>query len=464
MLNSLIHYFYPDLKASETRKFGILAFTFFLIIGTYWCIRLLKNILFIKICFPEDLGCVPNQGLLLQPTAKMISPFVVFALVLVYSKLVDIFKKHVLFYIICSVYALLFGSFTTMLILRNMYGNAFIGKAALAAFGWISYFTIESFGSLIVALFWSFTNSITASESAKRGYPMIIAFAQIGAIIGASALIFSHTFGLPTLLAAVTLGTLSIIPAVWYFMQVVPASEQVGDVHAAKTEGKAEGMAGFTEGIRLLFTRPYLMGILLVSTLYEVMNQVLEYQMQTQANSAASFSGELGFAQFQGYYGVATNTLSFLMALLGTSYLIKKYGLRFGLLFFPICLVLALASLLGFYYYGHPTAGHLLAATFIAMMIAKGLGYAVNNPVKEMMYIPTSKDAKFKTKGFIDVFGSRMAKLGGGQINNLYKGNLHNLMIFGTFYSFGLAAIWILAAIYVGNKNAQLIKEGKIVE
>ncbi len=464
MLNSLVHYFYPDLKQSEIKKFGILSFTFFIIIGTYWCIRLLKNTLFIKVCFPEELGCIPNQGILLQPTAKMISPLVVFALVLVYSKLVDMYKKHVLFYIICSVYVLLFGSFTAMLVLRHVYGNAFIGKSALAAFGWVSYFTIESFGSLVVALFWSFTNSITASEAAKRGYPMIIAVAQIGAIIGAAALIFSNVFGLPLLMGLVTLGTFSIMPAIYYFMKTVPASEQVGDVHAAKTEGKAEGIWGFVEGIRLLLTKPYLMGILLVSTLYEVMNQVLEYQMQTQANVFPSFSGELGFAQFQGYYGVATNMLSFLMALLGTSYLIKKYGLRFGLLFFPFCLVTALAALLAFFYFGHPTAGYLLAATFIAMMIAKGLGYAVNNPVKEMMYIPTSKDAKFKTKGFIDVFGSRMAKLGGGQINNLYKGNLNDLMIFGTFYSFGLAAVWILAAIYVGNKNQQLIKEGKIVE
>ncbi|MGE0010143.1 MAG: NTP/NDP exchange transporter [Candidatus Babeliales bacterium] len=464
MLSSLIHYFYPDLKPNEVKKFGILALIFSLIIGGYWLIRLLKNTLFIKVCFPEDLGCIPNQGLLLQPTAKLISPLVVFALVLVYSKLVDMYKKHVLFYIIASVYVLLFGSFTVMLFLRNMYGNAFLGKTLLGAFGWVSYFTIESFGSLIVALFWSFTNSITASDSAKRGYPLIIACAQVGAIIGAGLMIFSHTFGLPQLLAVVTLTTAAIIPAVYYFMKEVPASDQVGDPKSAKTEGKSEGSAGFLEGIRLLFTKPYLMGILLVSTIYEVMNQVLEYQMQYQVNSSSTFAGELGFAQFQGYYGVATNTLSFLMALLGTSYLIKKYGLRFGLLFFPACLVAALASLLAFYYFGNPTAGALLAATFVAMMIAKGLGYAVNNPVKEMMYIPTSKDAKFKTKGFIDVFGSRMAKMGGGQINNMFKTSFNDLIVYGTLFSFGLSAVWILAAVYVGNKNAQLIKDNQIVE
>ena len=97
-------------------------------------------------------------------------------------------------------------------------------------------------------------------------------------------------------------------------------------------------------------------------------------------------------------------------------------------------------------------------------MIAKGLGYAVNNPVKEMMYIPTSKDIKFKSKGFIDVFGSRMSKLGGAQVTNAFKYNLNDLMLFGTAFSFGLTAIWVLAAIYVGNKNAQLIKDNEIVE
>ncbi|MGB8366964.1 MAG: Npt1/Npt2 family nucleotide transporter, partial [Candidatus Babeliales bacterium] len=95
---------------------------------------------------------------------------------------------------------------------------------------------------------------------------------------------------------------------------------------------------------------------------------------------------------------------------------------------------------------------------------AKGLGYAVNNPVKEMMYIPTSKDVKFKSKGFIDIFGGRMSKLGGAQINNTFKTNMHNLMVYGTIFSFGLTIVWILAALYVGNKNERLLSEGEIVE
>ncbi len=463
MFNSLVNYFYPDLKQDEIRKFTLLGCTLFLTVGAYWLLRLLKDTLFFKVCFPEDLGWLPCQGRLLQPTAKFWSPIVVLALVLVYSKLVDLVKKHVLFYIICAVYAVLFGTFAVALFLRQTHGDIYLGKSALALLGWVSYFAIESFGSLIIALFWSFTNSITTSDAAKRGYPLIIAAAQMGAIGGSSLMFLAHKVGLWQLFAFVTLFTLSIIPMMYYFMKTTPSSQMVSDTQLHE-HGKEPSHRGFMEGIRLLATKPYLMGILLVTTLFEVINQILEYQMKSQADMFPAFEGEIGFAHFQGLYGVSTNILSFLMALLGTSYLIKHFGLRFGLLFFPMCLISALIGLLAFYVVGMPSAGALLLATFLVMIMAKGLGYAVNNPVKEMMYIPTSKDAKFKTKGFIDVFGGRMAKLGGAQINDMFKHNLGDLLVYGTLFSFGLSAVWIIAAIYVGNKNAQLVRDGEIVE
>ena len=465
MFASIVHYFYPDLNRDEIKKFSLLSLAFFLIIGGYWLVRLLKNTLFYKIAFPESLGWLPSQGRLFQPIAKFWSPVVVFILVLVYSRLIDIFKKHVLFYIICSIYAVIFGGITILLVLRNLYGDLYLGKSLLATVGWVSFFAIESFGSLVVALFWSFTNSICTTESAKSGYPMILAAAQMGGLWGSSLMLFAHRFGLWQLFSLVTFFVIGVIAVIYYFMQAIPTSQMVGNRQAAATEKKKEGLfESFTVGIRLIFTRPYIFGILIVSTLYEVINQVIEYQMQSQADVFPRFAGEIGFAQFQGMYGMATNGLSFLMALLGTSYLIKRYGLKFGLLFFPFALTFSFSLLFVFYIFGNPSAGQLLAATFIVMMIAKGLGYAVNNPVKEMMYIPTSKDVKFKSKGFIDVFGGRMAKLGGAQINNAFKANMHALMIYGTIYSFGLTAIWLLAAIYVGGKNQQLLHDSEIVE
>lgn len=461
MLAATVKYFYPDLKQDEIKKFGLLAFTLFLIIGAYWLLRLLKDIIFFKVAFPVTLGWIVGQGRFFQPRAKFWSPFVVFVLVLLYSKLVDIFKKHTLFYIICSFYSLLFAGISATLILRTMYGDVFLGKYPLALVGWVSYFAIESFGSLVVALFWSFTNSVCDSASAKRGYALIVACAQLGAIGGSSLMFFAPIW---QLLAMASVLTASVMIVIWHFMRVVPANQQVGDHTAAKEDKKHEGESGFLAGIRLLMTRPYLVGIFVVSTVYEVIGQIIEYQMKSQADVSPLFVSELGFAQFLGIYGVATNVLSFLMALLGTSYLIKRFGLRFGLLFYPLCLIIAFVLLFFFFMYGNASATALLFATFVTMMIAKGLGYAVNSPVKEMMYIPTSKDVKYKTKGFIDVFGGRMAKMGGSRINDAFKHNMSDLMLYGTLWSLGISVVWILAALYVGKKNAQLVHNNDIVE
>ncbi len=93
MVSSVINYFYPDLKKEETRRFGLLSAIFFLIIGTYWLLRLLKNTIFLKVAFPECLGWAAQQGCQFQPIAKFWSPFVVLVMVLIYSKLVDLVKK-----------------------------------------------------------------------------------------------------------------------------------------------------------------------------------------------------------------------------------------------------------------------------------------------------------------------------------------------------------------------------------
>lgn len=466
MLARFIKIFWPDLSPHEQRKFSLLGFMFFLIIGSYWLLRLLKNTIIYKVAFPVSLGWAADQGRLMQPIAKFWSPFIIIALVFLYSKLVDWFEKHQLFYLLVSVYVFLFSIITGLLACRHFFGDAFLGKTMLAALGWVSYFTIESFGSLIVALFWSFTASITATESAKRGYPLIASAAQFGAIIGSLPMLFPEAFGgIWAMFLCVTLAVGSVIFVMRHFMRVVPEREQIGNKAAHETEKEKEGFFyGMFSGIWLLVSRPYLFAVLIVSIFHETISQIIEYQMQSSAYVYPQFATEAGFAYFQGIYGLCVNILSFLMALLGTGYLIKRYGLRFCLLLFPVCLAMAFMSLYAFFQFGSPTPGQLLWATFGVMIIAKGLGYAVNNPAKEIMYIPTSKDVKFKSKGWIDMFGGRTAKGAGAQVTNAFKNSIPELMVFGTMFSLGLTAIWICAAFYVGTKNRRLIHDGKIIE
>ncbi len=467
MVTSIVQFFYPDLTDEQVTKFGLLSMTFFCIIGSYWMLRLLKDTIFFKIAFPASLGWAANQGALYQPLAKIYSVAIVFFVVLIYSKLVDLFEKHKLFYIICSFYTVVFLGITALLAVNSIYGSAFLGKNLLALLGWGSYFGIESFGSILVALFWSFTVSVTATSAAKKGFPFIVAGAQIGSILGSALPFFAKNIGIWQLFLIATMLVVCVMFLIHTFITVIPKEDRIGDKKAAETAKKKGGfvefVVGFVAGIKLLLTRKYLFGVLILSTFYEVVGTIVDYQMKAQASMLPEYASAEGFARFMSTFGVCVNSLSFLMALLGTAYIMKQFGLRFCLLLYPTVLGIAVIALYWFYTLG-PSPSQLLFATFGVMILAKGLSYAVNNPAKEMMYIPTSKDAKFKAKGWVDMFGGRTAKMGGAQVTNALKHNLGSLMMYGTFISLGLIGVWLAVAVYVGNKNKQLVDSGEIVE
>lgn len=465
MFSTVVRYFYPELKKEEIRRFSLLAGTFFLIIGVYWLLRLMKDTIFFKVAFPVSLGWMPNQGRLFQPIAKTISIFVVIGAVLIYSKLVDIFKKHQLFYVICSFYTVMFTGVGVALLLKEWYGAEFLGKTILGATGWASYFVIETFGSLVVALFWSFTNSITDSDAAKRGFPLIIAGAQIGAVLGSALLLLDIGSLWPLMMLSAVL-LVCVMLMIYNFMRVIPESEMIGNKAAHATEKKKEGFfEGFVSGLILLVTRPYLLGVFVVSTFYEAIGQIIDYQMKATADLCSwTAVSENAFAKFLALFGVCANALSLIIALLGTSYIIKRFGTRISLMIFPVGVAIALVVLLGYVKIANPVIEHILWAFFGVNLLVRCLTYAVNNPTKEIMYIPTSRDAKFKSKGWIDTFGSRTAKAGGAQITGAFKHDLTQLLAFGIYFGLGLVAVWAIAAFYVGLKNKELVDKGEIVQ
>ncbi|MBV8661306.1 MAG: hypothetical protein JO129_04130 [Candidatus Dependentiae bacterium] len=457
MVSSLIRFFYPDIKKEEVLKFSLFALVLFFILGSYWALRLLKDALVYKIAFPTSLGWAAGYGKDLVPTLKMITPFLVAGIVVIYTKLLDIFEKHKLFYIFCSFYAFLFGLTALALFILKSFGPEYIGAYPLAALGVAVYFATESFGSLVIALFWSFAVSCNRTDEAKRAFPFMIAVAQIGTIGGSSLLVL----GMPNwmIYTLCTITTILVMVMINQIVTRIPASQLTSD----KVEKKQK--PDILAGIRLLFTQPYLLGVFIVSTFYEIVKTIVDFQMKSQA----SLIPGVNFEVFLGWFGFWTNMTAFLMALLGTSYIMKKYGLKFCIMLYPVMFGISLVSLYA-YYTTNPSPENLMWATFAVMMLVTAISYAVNNPTKEMMYIPTSNDAKFKVKGITDTVGSRGSKAAGSAINNsLNVGatqalKVANLMAFGTIIGVGFIAIWLIAAIYVGNKNAQLVRDNQIIE
>ncbi len=459
MFVSLVNFFYPDIKKEELLKSTLFALALALIIGAYWELRMLKNLFFyMKLGFPTELGWNEDFGRSLIPKLKMMSPFVITGLVIIYTKLLDIVQKQTLFYIFCSLYGTIFAATATAVFISQKFGAAYVGKYPLALLGILVYLLTESFGSLVVALFWSFTASCNTTEQAKRIFPFIIAIAQLGTIIGSHLLSFAFPLWSYYALCSTAIFTVMII--IHNIMKIIDTEPK------APSSSEKKEKPNIFSGLTLLATQPYLFGVFLTSTLYEIIKTMLDFQMHTQA---ASFMTQSEYLAFSGQFATWTNISSFLIALLGTSHIIKKYGIRFSILVSPITYCITITSLY-LYYTTNPSPENLCSAILFSMIAVTSISYAVNNPTKEMMYIPTSTDAKFKVKGITDTIGSRGAKALGSSINNSLNvaGNMTasiaSLMMYGTYMGLGIISIWFIAAWYVGNKNAQLVADNQIIE
>ena len=122
-------------------------------------------------------------GIEYQPYAKLISVAFTLVVVCCYDSLTSIVTKPSLFYIIAVSFGILFTIIAavladpvtgiprdlpeTSLTLHFPAGLDNKIKSPSRMIGWFTYFAIEVYGSLMVALFWSFTNSLMDLEQAK---------------------------------------------------------------------------------------------------------------------------------------------------------------------------------------------------------------------------------------------------------------------------------------------------------
>lgn len=457
MVPGVIRALWGDLSKQELKKFGLLSLIITVILGNYWMLRVMKNAIF------NDL-----VGLEFQPYAKMASIFVVAVVIMIYSKLVDIFQKHTLFYIICSVYAAIFfflGFSTASPQIFSLSETSVLYPLFSwipgSVIGWITYFSFES-SSLLMILFWAFVASVTQPESAKRGYAMIVSCIQIGTISGPAVVTnFAPTVGSPALVSLGGVLVLLVPVLIKWYMKVIPAETGYSGEGASKSaEKKEEKKTGFFEGLRLIATRPYVMGILVISTIYEIIATILEYQMNMIARDI--FPTRDLYAAFTGKYGMSVNSLALVFALMGTSFFLRRFGLRFCLIVYPITIGAVLFGLLGVNFMGMSNI-FIMWSLFGSMIAVKGFSYALNNPTKEVMYIPTTRDVRYKAKGWIESFGGRAAKGTGSAVTAAFARNLPGLLLFGTVISIGVVVFWVFIANILGKKYNRLQETGSVV-
>lgn len=266
------------------------------------------------------------------PQAKIASLFVVFGLVIVCkcsryflwsvadcffvdNKLLDLYPKHYLFYMMGIAYGILFAVMG-LLLLHPTIGLTNTQADPTRLLGWISYVTIESFGSMVVQCYWALVNSSVDVHFAKKNFGLIVAGAQIGSILGPTIATQAATVGIPTLYLIGASIMFFMVAAMYYYMQrfgdkteelEVESSSVKQSETSTKKSGKEEGIM---EGFYLFYEHDYVKGIFLVSSLYMVQVTVVDYMMKVLAKERYTLmypddpqAAVQNFASFMGYFG-----------------------------------------------------------------------------------------------------------------------------------------------------------------
>jgi len=445
MFNRVVQFLWGKFESKEElRKFFVLATIFFCIIGTYWALRPLKDSVF--------LSMVGKNWL---PWAKAFSVSLLLPLVILYTKLIDAYERHKVFYIMMLSYGILTLLFAFALS-NPEYGIPNTVESPFRILGWLWYAFVESFGSLLVALFWVFTTDVTLPDSAKRGFPIIALLGQMGNIAG-PLILRANNFGFVNSSPIVAIcGCIMFFTGflMWFFMRTTPKDQlrsyiAKDGVQKLQEKEKKKKAVGFLDGLKLIFTKKYLLGIFIIVASYEAILVIFDYHFKVLVGT--EFATEAARGNYLAQYGIWTGIISSLCVLFGINSIQRKLGMTASLILSPILVAIAAVTVKFF-----PE----LSVIFWIMVIAKAVNYALNAPTVKQLYIPTTKEARYKSQGWIEMFGSRAAKFGGSMIN-MTRGvfqaqygpavGISFFLTLTTVASLGIVAGWLFVAMFVAK-------------
>lgn len=457
-LQRICRFNFGDFETEEFKKFLRMGIIFALIIGVYWTLRPLKDAVFIHLV-----------GKLQLPYAKTVSVLALLPLVMFYTRLLEKTSREKMLVILPSFYGigvLLFSAVMPYVEMPPEKMKALSSAASLLiqSLGYLWYLFVESFGSLVVALFWAFASDTTEPNSAKRGFPLVVAIGQMGGIVFPYSIGgLPHRLGLETdSLSMAMLGflTLAIIPLVRLFLKNTPENLLKAFSGTNEKEAEKEQEPGFLEGLKLMLKHRYLMGMFAANFIYEVIVTIFDFNFKIAAGSM--YSG-VELSHFLSLYGSSVNIVSLSCLLLGISNITRFLGVGVSLALMPLIVGSALFSFLTI---------DSLNFLFALMVGSKAINYALNGPALKQLYIPTTPDVRFKAQAWIETFGSRASKEAGSLFNMLLNplqsmfgqavGRSYYLIMSGCL-GFPLLAVWLMTAVFLGKTFKDAIQSKKVV-
>ncbi|RPH60305.1 MAG: translocase [Acidobacteria bacterium] len=312
--------------------------------------------------------------------------------------------------IVVPLYARLVNAFPRLRLIRVVtwfFVACLVGFYVLARVGvplGIIYFLwIGIFNLMIVAQFWGFANDLYTKDEGERLFPIVGFGASLGAVLG------SVIAG--WLIAPLGVYQMMLVGAVGLVLQLQitahidrrergrEANRSAKEPGAAHEEPAASGHSAFA----LVFGNRYLLFIGIMLMLFYCVDATGEYILGSivtdratetvQSGRAGGLAVEQLIGQFYSRYFGLINITSLLLQLFLVSRIVKYLGVGRAIAIQPALSVLAY-TVIGFL----PVLGFVLASK----VSEKATDYSLNNTVRNMLFLPCTREEKYSAKQVID--------------------------------------------------------------
>jgi AAA family ATP:ADP antiporter len=328
----------------------------------------------------------------------------------------------------------------------------------VAFFIWVGIFNL-----MVIAQLWAFANDVYTVDQGKRLFAIVGFGASLGAIAGSfsTGQLVKSIGPYPFMLGACALLILCMVltnvvnlrekrtravrplPA-----EAEPGASAAPDSPTVDAEAPVRGRSGFA----LVFRDPYLLSIGFLMLLYNFVNTNGEYILgkmvlgaYTAEHGAAAIAGldaKKVIGEFYGNFQTMVNVISALIQAFVVSRVIKYFGVRIAILVLPVVAII-----------GYTSMAFVPLLSFIrgAKLAENSLDYSLQNTTKNALYLPTSREAKYKAKQANDTFFVRFGDVLSAGV--VFAGTTWLGFAPREFalVNVALIAIWLVLAIVIGR-------------
>jgi len=480
---------FTDVRAGEGTTALLLGLNVFLVLTAYYFIKPIREALILG-----------ESGAEIKSYASAVQAVLLLGAVPLYGRLAGrlprrtLINRVTLFFVACLVVFFVLGTAGVPL--------------GIPFFLWAGIFNL-----MVVAQFWSFANDVYTNDEGERLFPLVQFGASLGAVLGSVAvggLIEPLGIYPPMLLAgAILLLGLAVTTVVdrrerrrtesdrpaWSTTATNPAATgefrletgeytnlrealkealaraERGEEPEPELEREAPGAGkrgspstdGFvgTGAFQLVFRTRYLLLIALLVLLVNWVNTTGEYILgrlveETAIAAVADGTTVLTVGQYIGrfysqFFSVV-NVASLLLQLFVVSRIVKYVGVRLAIMILPVIAVGGYAMLAFF---------PLLAVVRWAKTAENATDYSLQNTVRNILFLPLTREQKYKAKQVTDAFFWRAGDVLSAAA--VFVGTTWLSMRASQFALLNLALVvaWLVIAWRVGAEYRELVRTGR---